>query len=236
MKIEFINNHIVIPVVTKKGLKKAILDTGNPVSTIFSDETLDEVSVCGIDFKLQPDFMASQFRRMINWNDISEFIKTPIDGIIGYDFLANNDIVINLKEYNLHIAENIENFDLFQISFFMNVPILDLKIQELTFKAVFDTGAMYSIINSNYSNYLSDRDESINDYNPMLGKFRANLYNGDITISNNVISNCIVACSPKYDTAMNILQGQKIQAFLGINALNGKEIYLSYKKQTMGLK
>jgi len=26
------------------------------------------------------------------WNDISEFIKIPIYGIIGYYFLANNDI------------------------------------------------------------------------------------------------------------------------------------------------
>lgn len=236
MKIQYINNHIVIPVQTNSGVKNALLDTGNPVSTVFNDDAITDISICDVNFKLQSAFMIRQFKRMINWNDVSSFVKTQIDGFIGYDFLIKNDISIDLKNYDLSLNQIPEDFDLLNIDLFMNVPILTINIEKLAIKAVFDTGAMYSILNSNHKNTLIDKNECIDDYNPILGNFKANLYSGNIQVGNSLINNCTIACSEKYDTAMNMLNGQKVEGFLGIGSLEGKNIFLSCKNKQIRIK
>ncbi|MEJ5228283.1 hypothetical protein [Thermodesulfovibrio sp.] len=99
----------------------------------------------------------------------------------------------------------------------MNVPIIKLKIQGFEINSIFDTGAMHTVLNSNYSQYLFDRNEIIEDYNPLLGKFIANLYEGDIIIGNILIANSIIACSTKYDLAMQMLSGIGVKSILGIS-------------------
>ncbi|MEM4134645.1 MAG: hypothetical protein QXV73_05555, partial [Candidatus Micrarchaeia archaeon] len=197
MKFNYTNNHIVIPVYTSKGVKNAILDTGNPAFTIFKDNSIKEISLSGINFNLQSNVFSEIIQTIMNWDEISKLVKTEIDGIIGYDFLLEHDLLIDLKNFDISIAENIQPFDsnVVEMNFFMNVPIIKLKIQGLEINAIFDTGAMHTVINSNYREYLFDKNEIIEDYNPTLGKFIANLYEGDIIIGNILIENSIIACS-----------------------------------------
>jgi len=236
MKIQYVNHHIILPIQTKFGIKNMLLDTGNPISTILNNDDIKEIAIDDLKFRLVSDNMTAQFKRMMNWNDISNFVGVPIDGFLGYDFLINHDITIDLINYELTLNQNSENFDLSDISIFMNVPILNVEIQGIRVKSVFDTGAMHSIINSNFSNTLINKNESISDYNPMLGSFEAKLYLGDISLGKSVIKNCTIACSQKYDMAMSMLSGQGVEGFLGIGSLEDKQIFLSYRNKKIGLK
>jgi len=40
----------------------------------------------------------------------------------------------------------------------MNVPIIKIKIQGVEINAIFDTGAMHTVLNSNYKQHLFDRN------------------------------------------------------------------------------
>jgi len=236
MKFNYINNHIVIPIDTKNGIKNVVLDTGNPTFTVLNDETINEISFCGVDFKLGPNFMVNPFRQMINWEQISDIVQTEIHGFIGFDFLSNYNLIIDLKNNEIIISDDNDGFYLSKIDFFMNIPIIRMKIQDIEINAIFDTGAMYSIVNTNYINFLINKNKTINDYNPMLGKFTADLFEGNIKIKDFVIENAVIACSPKYDIAMQMVQGKNINGFLGISTLNDKIIFLSYKNKQLGLK
>lgn len=237
MKFNYINNHIVIPVYTSRGIKNAILDTGNPSFTLFKDNSIKEISLSGINFNLQSNVFSEIIQTIMNWGEISKLVKTEIDGIIGYDFLLEHDLLIDLKNFDICIPENIQAFDsnTVEMSFFMNVPIIKLKIQGFEINSIFDTGAMHTVLNSNYSQYLFDRNEIIEDYNPLLGKFIANLYEGDIIIGNILIENSIIACSTKYDLAMQMLSGIGVKAILGISTLKDKIVYISYKRRGMAI-
>ncbi|MEJ5226827.1 hypothetical protein, partial [Thermodesulfovibrio sp.] len=97
MKFNYINNHIVIPVYTSRGIKNAILDTGNPSFTLFKDNSIKEISLSGINFNLQSNVFSEIIQTIMNWGEISKLVKTEIDGIIGYDFLLEHDLLIDLK-------------------------------------------------------------------------------------------------------------------------------------------
>jgi hypothetical protein len=94
---------------------------------------------------------------------------------------------------------------------------------------------MHSIAHSRYKNILTDKHQSIDEYNPMLGSFKADVYSGNIQVGNTAIHNCTIACSEKYDMAMNMVMGQNVEGFLGIGSLEGKQIFLSYKNRKIGL-
>lgn len=236
MKIHYKNNHIILPVQTEFGIKNILLDTGNPFTTVLNDDKIKEIEIDDVNFKLAFDNMTMGFKRMIIWKDISNFIGTSIDGFLGYDFLIKNDIIIDLIDYKLILNQYFEDFEFIDISLFRNVPILNLEIQGKRVKSVFDTGAMYSIIKSNLSNILVNKNESIEDHNPMLGYFRADLYLGDISLCRTLIKNCTIACSQKYDIAISTLKGEGVEGFLGIESLKGKKIFLSYRDKKFGIR
>jgi len=35
----------------------------------------------------------------MNWDEISKLVNTEIEGIIGYDFLLEHDLLIDLKKF-----------------------------------------------------------------------------------------------------------------------------------------
>lgn len=237
MNFNLINNHIVIPVSTSEGIKNAILDTGNPAFTIFKDDSISEISFCGVDFKLQSNSLVNMFKRFTNWDDISNLVKTEIQGIIGYDFFSNYNLLIDFKNLDISIIDKIEdsNLSIIKIDLFMNIPILKLKINDFELNAMFDTGAMHSVIHTKYSKHLKDKNETFQEHNPFLGHFIGKLYEGDIIINNVLIRNCLIACAPEYDFAMQILSRFNIEGILGISTLKDKIIYISYKEQSLGI-
>lgn len=236
MKMNYIKHHIILPVQTEWGTKNLILDTGNPFSTFLNDDGINEIILDNHKLNLSSDGLTLLSKNMVRFDELTEFVGMPIDGLLGYDFFIQHDIIIDLINYEIIFDATSDNFDCVDINFFMNTPIVNLEIQGVQLKAIFDTGAMYSIINSNFCDTLSNKNESIKDYNPMLGSFDANLYLGDIIIGNTLIKNCTIACSYQYDMAMNMIVGQDINSFLGMESLNGKQVFLSYKNQRLGIR
>ncbi|MCX8034300.1 MAG: hypothetical protein N3A00_03160, partial [Thermodesulfovibrio sp.] len=230
-------NHIVIPVSTSEGIKNAILDTGNPAFTLFKDDSINRISILGLDFYLQSNPLVSIFKGVIDWDELSNLVKTEIHGIIGYDFFSNYNLLIDFKNSNISIIDNFEDshFSIIKINLFMNVPVLKLKINDFELNAIFDTGAMHSIIHSKYSEYLDNKNETFEEYNPILGKFKANLYQGDVVIGDVLIKNSLIGCCAEYDLAMQMLSGFNIEGILGISTLKDKVIYLSYREQKLGI-
>ncbi|MEN2986667.1 MAG: hypothetical protein ABDH16_08450, partial [Thermodesulfovibrionaceae bacterium] len=88
------------------------MDTGNPAFTIFKDDSISEISFCGIDFKLQSNSLVNMFKRFTNWDDISNLVKTEIQGIIGYDFFSNYNLLIDFTSLDISIVDKIEDSNL----------------------------------------------------------------------------------------------------------------------------
>ncbi|RME13917.1 MAG: hypothetical protein D6799_07575, partial [Bacteroidetes bacterium] len=201
-----------------------------------NDDGINEIIIDNHKLSLSSDGWTLLSKNTIRFDVLSNFVGIPIDGLLGYDFFIQHDIIIDLINYEMIFDTSSDNFDCVDINFFMNTPIVNFEIQGIQLKAIFDTGSMYSIINSNFCDILSSKNESIKDYNPVLGSFDADLYRGDIIIGNTLINNCTIACSPQYDIAMNMMVGQDINGFLGMESLNGKRVFLSYKNQRLGIR
>lgn len=235
MEIRIMNNHLVIPVQTNIGERITILDTGNPISTFFNEDNITNVVFDGIDFTIENNEMSRLLMNMIDWNQITNLIGIEVHGILGYDFLSAYDILIDLNKNKLHLNQKPEKFELIDIYFHMNIPILEIKIQDLNINAIFDTGAMHSILNTQHINLLNNLYIQIDEYNPMLGNFTAHLYEGNIQIGNTLLKNCKIATSENYDRAMQMVRYENLNGFLGIGSLIGKKIFLSYQFQKFGI-
>ncbi|MEJ5228282.1 hypothetical protein, partial [Thermodesulfovibrio sp.] len=93
------------------GRLKSVLKNGVQYITIFKDDSIREISLCGINFNLQSNVFSEIIQTIMNWDEISKLVKTEIDGIIGYDFLLEHDLLIDLKNFDISIPENIQAFD-----------------------------------------------------------------------------------------------------------------------------
>ncbi|MCX8020465.1 MAG: hypothetical protein N2747_08240 [Chitinophagaceae bacterium] len=237
MHFELYNHHVILQVPTNLGIQNVLLDTGNPAFSLFSNPRITEFRIDQHVQQVSDGPLIEVMRHSANFDEIGKLTGIPIDGILGYDFFIAHDIIINFREKHLQITDGpASDLEILEMPLIMNVPVLQLGIEDLQMNVLFDTGAMYSVIHCDFQSMLNDLGQTLSDYNPMLGSFDARLFSGKIQIGNITISPAIIACAPKYDLALKILHSKEVKGILGINTLLNREIYISYKTQRFGIK
>lgn len=231
MEIQFVNNHLMVPVDTARGVKHLILDTGLPGYSFLQDPDIHSISMESRTFIITPS--PPFIRNTIDWNIASQLAGTQVDGFLGHDFFQSFDLVIDLVNNELYIYPATEGFTFLNLSFMRNVPILEMDVEGASVKALFDTGAMYPIVTNELTHLLKDLRRSIFDYNPYLGHFEARLLEGKLKLGSCLIEKCTFAASQAYDQSLVMLPG--VKGILGINAFIGRRIYISYQRKMMGI-
>ena len=144
-----------------------LIDTGAP-STI---HTLDSLNFCSESFGCSTNYMG------LTVSKISEMLGTEITTLLGADVLSNFKIHFDYKneviDFNTE-AITIEGTEI-DISNFMGIPIIELKIENQILKFFLDTGAKLSYLSDSItSNYESvGKDE---DFYPGVGKFETDCF------------------------------------------------------------
>lgn len=231
MKIQFVNNHVMVPVDTDRGIKYLILDTGLPGYSFLQDPGIRFISLGDKSFAITPS--PPFFRNTIDWNIAAQLAGTRVDGFLGHDFFQSFDLIIDLNNNELSIDPATEGFTFINLDFMRNVPIVAMEIEGTGIKALFDTGAMYPVVTNELTSLLKDLHRSISDYNPFLGHFEARLLEGNLKLGSCLIEKCTFAASQAYDHSLAMLPG--VRGILGMNAFVGRKIYISYRRRMLGV-
>ena len=224
MKFELKNNHMIVSVNTQTGSKTCIFDTGAPYTFFF--ENIKEYYIDGISWKVEYNPMFSYFAKFRV--QIENMIGCHIDGFIGTDCMKGKCVVINFINQELSISSSDMNEGIgVSMNHIYGLPIFEMSINGIAVNSAFDSGAMFSFIDSNLIHQLQLKPQGRNykDFNPLLGAFTASLYTGNIYVGTTELEERNIAVSPAYDRAMSMIG---VDAFIGIDSLKETVLCLSY--------
>lgn len=131
--------------------KDWVVDTGSPIS--FGNSAALELA--GQSFAVSSGYMG------LTAAALSDLIGHPAEGIIGTDILNRLDVVFDTEAGLLTLAEEIPNKDdgvALPLSFFMEVPLIEVDVAGARHSMFLDTGAQTSYF----------QDDSLADY-PSMG-------------------------------------------------------------------
>ena len=137
-KIEIFDNHLILLYKDSRFL----IDTGSQITI----SNLNEIEIFGSNYKTTQNYLGT------NINGLSESIGTTIDALVGGNILKHHQFKIDFNYQSFRIGNSIssENSNSINIDLFMDIPIIDIMINEESIRAFLDTGAKLSYINSNY--------------------------------------------------------------------------------------
>lgn len=223
MNFKLINNHILLTVETNLGDKVCVFDTGSPFTFFF--DNVSEYSIDGRAYSVRQNPMVAMLAQFKS--KIEEIIGVTIDGFIGTDCIKNSHIVINFPSQELYISsDKLQLEDYVSMSDIHGLPIFEISINGVVLRAAFDSGAMYSFVSSHIVEKLGlvPLNQTIMDFNPMLGAFEISLFNGEIKVGETNLGLQTLAIGSGYDQSLQMLG---IDAFIGIDALKNSEISVS---------
>lgn len=173
--IEIIDNHIIALIDNNR----ILLNTCAPNS--ISDR--GSLMLLWINYNFSRNF------RGFTINKLSELLRTEINLLLGGDVLRNLNLFVEWDMKKLLFSPM--PFELegtfIPSDFYMNIPIVNLRIYGATFRAFLDTGAKLSNLNpdltSNY-NLLG----TTSDFYPGFGNFDTNIYEVPVTLGTQTFS------------------------------------------------
>lgn len=167
-KINIFDGHPIII----DGENTILIDTGSP-STIHISNNL---TFCSDNYYCSTNYMG------MTVDKISKLLGTDITTLLGSDVLSNFKILFDYQNQVVEFSKEEINFDGSEIviSNFVDVPIIEMVIDNQKLKFFLDTGAKLSYL----SKRLTSKYESIGteeDFLPVVGNFQTECF--EITTS-----------------------------------------------------
>ncbi|MCX7957544.1 MAG: retroviral-like aspartic protease family protein [Deltaproteobacteria bacterium] len=206
--------------------KKALIDTGSPITLSDSDFTFSGTTV-----KAKRSF---NFAIMdISLDSIRELSDTQFDIFMGIDLLTNENIAFLLSENRFLMGNDINPSGRekdFSYNIFTGVTF-DLKVSGNPITAIFDTGATISYISEELTSELNSVSNK-NDFHPLIGNFETPIYNLETCIFDDEKLNTEFGNLPD---KLNIFQIPfiNIQAVLGNHILGHYNLFINWKTSKM---
>lgn len=207
--------------IIKDGENIILIDTGAP-STIHANESLTFNSA---HYNCSTNYMG------LTVSKLSEMLGMEISTLLGADILSDFKILFDYKNEVVEFDKEEISLDgtEIRISNFMNIPIIELSIDNQKLKFFLDTGAKLSYlsdtITNNYESVGTDED-----FYPGVGKFETECY--DIT-TNFGDSNFIV----KYGNLPTLLQMTLMlggtDGIIGFDFFNNFKVVLDLKNNKL---
>jgi len=180
---ETIKNHIILQ--TDSG--KFLLSTGSPITIIKDGVTLgflEKYFSITRNFKNTSRNMSG---RMLS--EISNFIGTSIDGLIGTDYLMDIDVSIDPLSETFIFCPPVDKRPadfkgvMTDLEIYNSIPVVNLLYNGVEHRAFLDTGSCISYINESLIKGTQPVKKNIPDYLPMYGRFETDIYNLKIALA-----------------------------------------------------
>jgi hypothetical protein len=216
MKYKFnaINNHIV----ANMNGKSVLIDTGAPSS--YGKGKLD------INSKKHT---INDDSKRIKLSDIITDSGIQLDFLIGSDILKDYIFKINWKEKYIeftdkHINNSTKNN--IKIEFFMDIPMIPIRINGKPQKAFLDTGAQLSYLSEEFTQKLTSIGQQ-KDFYPTIGSFNTNVFKVDTEIAQKKMK-------LKFGNLPQSLQ--KLFSVSPAKSIIGNDIFKHFDKMTLNYK
>jgi hypothetical protein len=162
-KIELFKGH---PIITD-GKNRILIDTGAP-TTIHST---DNLKFCLENFDCSVNYLG------LTVSEISRMLGTEISTLLGADILSRYNILFDYQNELIVFSKQKIEFEGIQndISNFMGIPIVTMKVDKRYLKFFLDTGAKLSYLSENFTrNYVTTGQEK--DFYPGIGEFQTECF------------------------------------------------------------
>ena len=145
-----------------------LLDTGSPITV----SNHSSINIFDHKFDTVDNFSG------INLEGLNNHIDEDFNVLLGSDILNNYNYCIDLSDNKLELIKDVKkdkNLINIPLYFIMNIPVIDIEIDNKRVKAFLDTGAGISYIASEFiEDYESIGRER--DFYPSYGNFFTELY------------------------------------------------------------
>lgn len=236
MNLLISNHHIILPLETSRGIKHALLDTGHPGFTFFDDPSVNSILLFNRVYPINRNFIYNQLSQSFDWEKLSEFAGTTVNGLIGHDIISTFDLTIDFHRSILSVSDGPEDFQCVNLQLYFNCPVIQIGVNNLELPVLLDTGCVHTVIDCTYKNHLKPRNQIFREYSPLLGYFDAELYEADVKIGSYLSKNATIVCAPEYNTLLGPLKWRNVVGILGMTAVSDQTIYISYQKQLFGIR
>jgi hypothetical protein len=199
------NNYLILIIDEKQWL----IDTGAPQSFGCGELNFSP----GIVHTIPDSYMG------MNIQDVCQMGQIEVDGILGVDILSRYDLLFNLPQNQLTVSQtplSLTGIEL-QIEEIMNIPILEVIVNQKAVRLFFDTGAYISYTDEDILSGLANQGE-IDDFLPGIGVFRTKTYLTESQLNG-------YKQIMKFGTSPEILQ--MMLMVTGTNGILGNELMLN---------
>lgn len=162
-QIQLFKGHPII----NEGENRILIDTGAP-TTIHASDSLNFYSE---SYGCSTNYMG------LTVSKISDMLETEITTLLGADILSDYRILLDYQNQVIEFSKQEINIDGTQtdISNFMGIPIIKMRVDNQELKFFLDTGAKLSYLSdsltSNYESIGTDED-----FYPGVGKFQTECF------------------------------------------------------------
>jgi hypothetical protein len=196
LMIKAIQDHQVFPVVIHdnhliadiNGVK-AVLDTGAPTT----------VSKSGREFDFLGERVVPQTNYLgVNIDRLNEFVGYEFDVLLGLDCLAkcywrveslNTDCPRLVASRSPQLISLSSHVDIVPNQIFDSVPVHDVTVEGMPYRAVFDTGAKLGYLDSEIAQLIGsagrESGEKVRDFWPLSGFFETDVFDVSVSVAGN---------------------------------------------------
>ncbi len=219
--LEEIDNHIIAVI----GGKRALIDTGSPISIGDSPE----IVILGQSYSLEKKLLDLDVKQ------IGELAKIDINVLLGMDILSKFIFYISPGLRGMICSEFFINFtDKMQdvpVAYSGTIPVLDVTVEGVNLKMLFDTGAKLSYLNRGFfsdGKVLGVKE----DFYPGVGEFSTAVYNIPLEIRGNKLD---FVCGDPPEWLQKNLYSLKCNGILGADILRYFNIQFNFKNNRIWL-
>ena len=156
-------------ILTQSAEGYVIVDTGSPSSYHESGQ----LTFGGVSHACPTSIIG------VDGRALSTEVGLPVVGLVGMDVMNTcNHIFFDYTNAQIAVGDDRQDVSgaiPLPSGSIMGVPYIDIPVENRRARVFLDTGAPISYISGSYTNNLTPKD-SVQDYNPVLGKFRTDIY------------------------------------------------------------
>ena len=169
--IKIVEKHIIALI----NNKNVLIDTGSPCSV----GAFNQLTLMNKTFRLYKNYLGLEVDKL------SKFIGSRIDVLLGGDILSKFFFCINWNTEKIQFSSSPIVSDVLEIplNFYMDIPIIELKISNRDIKTFLDTGAKLSYLDPDITSNYKIKEEKTDFYH-LIGEFNTPVYKIPVIFAN----------------------------------------------------
>ncbi len=218
-KYELVDGHIIV----NDGPSRLLIDTGSPITV--SDRA--KISFCGRSFQTVTCFAGTSLAQLSKW------VGTPVDLLVGVDILNNFDMQINPANETLLVSDEplLLSGERLTLEELAGIPIIKGIIGTAEVLMYFDTGAKLSYFTPEVTGNLHSVGTA-EDFYPGFGPFRTPLFDVQIALGAELI---LIRAGNLPTQLQTMLRAATADGILGSAVMRSHEVLFAPRRKSLSL-